>query len=397
MRDSFLVSSLIVPMALGVLTISAPAEARAPSGSELVTVMRTPDGGIQPQAATDAEGVIHLIYYRGDPGGGDLFYARRAADQDRFSTPIRVNSQPRSAIAAGTIRGGQLAVGKGGRAHVVWNGSEVSRPKNPFGGTPMLYARSNDKGTAFEAQRNVMKRTSVLDGGGTVAADREGNVYVGWHARTEDAPDGEKGRRMWVARSLDGGTTFKPEEPCLARETGACACCGTRALADRRGNVHALYRAATEGTERDMILLTSVDRGRHFRGRALHPWKTDNCPMSSASLAESGDAIVAGWETKGQVYFARIDPKTGKPGHPISPAEGDGTRKHPALASNAKGETILVWTQGTGWQKGGSLEWQVFDQSGRPIGEKGRVEDGVPVWGLATVVTRTDGGFAIIH
>jgi hypothetical protein len=65
-------------------------------------------------------------------------------------------------------------------------------------------------------------------------------------------------------------------------------------------------------------------------------------------------------------------------------------------AGNAHGETILVWTEGTGWQKGGSLAWQVFDRSGRPIGSSGRIEGGVPVWGLATVVARPDGGFMII-
>jgi hypothetical protein len=43
------------------------------------------------------------------------------------------------------------------------------------------------------------------------------------------------------------------------------------------------------------------------------------------------------------------------------------------------------------------LAWQVFDRSGRPIGPEGRLEGGVPVWSLATVVARPDGGFTIIH
>jgi hypothetical protein len=43
------------------------------------------------------------------------------------------------------------------------------------------------------------------------------------------------------------------------------------------------------------------------------------------------------------------------------------------------------------------LAWQVFDRSGRPIGAEGRIQDGIPVWGLATVVARPDGGFTIIH
>jgi hypothetical protein len=367
------------------------------TGSARVRILQTPDGGIQPQAAIDAEGVIHLIFYRGEPSAGDLFYVRLRPSEDLFTPPVRVNSQPGSAIAVGTIRGGQIALGKGGRVHVAWNGSNDARPKNPFGANPMLYTRSDRAGSAFEPQRNLMQRTSALDGGGTVAADGDGNVYVAWHGKTEDAPEGERGRRMWVARSRDQGATFAPEEPALDRETGACACCGTRALADRRGTLYALYRAATEDVGRDMTLLISRDQGEQFRGWAIHPWKINACPMSSESLADSEGGVLAAWETQGQVYFARIDPETGKLSSPTSPPGAEGGRKHPAVAANARGETILVWTEGTGWQKGGTLAWQVFDRSDRPTAESGRIEGGVPVWGRATVVARPGGGFTIIR
>jgi len=261
----------------------------------------------------------------------------------------------------------------------------------------MLYTRSNEGGTAFEPQRNLMRRTTALDGGGTIAADCEGNVYVGWHGRSEGAPAGETGRRMWVTHSEDEGATFQPEEPAWDRQTGACACCGTRALADRQGMVYILYRAAINGDERDMYLLTSNDRAGHFRGEAIHPWKLNACPMSSASLAEAGSGVLVAWETKGQVYFRRIDPKSEDVTPPVAPPGNSGTRKHPAVAGNARGETILVWTEGTGWQKGGALAWQVFDRAGRPKGQPGRIEGGVPVWGLPTVVARPDGKFTIVR
>src|SRR5205814_404532 len=118
-----------------------------------------------------------------------------------FSPPVRVNSQPGSAVATGTIRGAQIALGQGGRIHVAWNGSQKARPVNPIKGAPMLYARSDESRSAFEPQRNLMQRTFGLDGGGTVSADSAGNVvYVGWHGRTTDAPEGEAGRTMWFAR-----------------------------------------------------------------------------------------------------------------------------------------------------------------------------------------------------
>jgi hypothetical protein len=119
--------------------------------------------------------------------------------------------------------------------------------------------------------------------------------------------------------------------------------------------------------------------------------------MSSAAVAASADGVVGAWETSGQVYYAAFD--AARPGitSPVPAPGPGGSRKHPAIARNGRGETLLVWTDGTGWQKGGALAWQVFDKSGRPTGEKGRVEGGIPVWGLAAVVARPDGGFTIIH
>src|SRR5262245_28917908 len=95
---------------VGALTLGATAQA----SDKRVNVMRVPDRGIQPQAVLDGKGVLHLIYFKGEPAAGDLFYVRGESGKRILSEPIRVNSQPASAIAVGTIRGGQLAIGKNG-------------------------------------------------------------------------------------------------------------------------------------------------------------------------------------------------------------------------------------------------------------------------------------------
>jgi hypothetical protein len=232
-----------------------------------VTVMTVPNGGIQPQALADAKGTLHLIYYKGDAGAGDLFYVRREAGQERFSDPMRVNSRPGSAIAAGSVRGGQIAMGKGGRIHVAWNDSGKAS------GEGELYARLNDSGTAFEEQRNLLQNSNVMDGGCTVAADDAGNVYVAWHGiKTGDEP-GEMRRRVWVARSTDKGKTFSEESAAWAKPTGVCPCCSMRAFAAGQGTVYALYRSATEGVDRDIYLLASTDQGKNFQGTLIHNWK----------------------------------------------------------------------------------------------------------------------------
>jgi hypothetical protein len=114
------------------------------------------------------------------------------------------------------------------------------------------------------------------------------------------------------------------------------------------------------------------------------------------ALVEGPSGVVAAWETDGQIYFAVGKPDGTGFGTPVAAPGRGKERKHPALAVNARSEVILVWTEGTGWEKGGALAWQVFDNSGKPTGERGRVEDGIPVWGLPTAVA-TSSGFTIIH
>jgi hypothetical protein len=118
--------------------------------------------------------------------------------------------------------------------------------------------------------------------------------------------------------------------------------------------------------------------------------------MSTMALVEGPQGVVAAWDTDGQIYFSRILPGTTEFSNPQA-APGAGTeRKHPSLAVNSQGETILVWTEGTGWQKGGALAWQLFDKTGKPTDEKGRMDRAIPVWGLPTVVA-TKEGFIIFH
>jgi hypothetical protein len=259
----------------------------------------------------------------------------------------------------------------------------------------MLYTRLNDAKSAFETQRNLMRVSSALDGGGSVAADKAGNVYVAWHGAGDSK--GEEHRRMWLARSTGDGRTFSRESAVNDEPTGVCACCGMRAFVDDAGALHLIYRTATNLTERGMYLLTSRDKGLSFKGRRIDNWHLSSCPMSSATMtADSDRRPVAAWENNGQVFFGTLDQSMSK-GPAAIPASGEtGKRKHPTIATNAAGETILVWTEGTGWKRGGTLAWQVFDRSGKPAAEKGTAP-GVPVWGLATVVTEDGGDFTIIY
>jgi hypothetical protein len=382
------------------LVLTAPAlQAADGDGKEdragKVTLLRVPGRGIQPQVMVDGKGVLHLIYFRGEPMHGDVFYVRSDDSGQHFTSPLRVNRHPGSVIAIGSIRGAHLALGKSGRVHVAWMGSSKAEPRGPSSSMPMLCTRLNDDGTAFEPEQNVIQSASGLDGGGSIAADGAGNVYVVWHAPEPDAK-GEANRRVWVARSNDEGKTFAREKAVSEGGTGACGCCGMRAFSDAKGNVLMLYRSATHEVHRDTYLLASTDHAGKFESNKLHAWKVPGCPMSSFTLAETSAGVLAAWETDGQVYYARIDPETGKGADPVAAPGASRDRKHPVVASNARKETILVWTEGTGWERGGAVAWQVFDRDGKPTARRGRT-DGVPVWSLAAVFARPDGGFTIVY
>ena len=347
----------------------------------LVHTARCPGGGLQPEVLVDDGGTLHLLTFEGDPAAGDLLYRYLPGDTSAsWSTPVNVNSRPGTAIAMGTVRGGHLAVGAG-LVHVTWMSADRQSPG-------MLYARSDGAG-GFVEPVNVSQHETALDGGGSLAVDDQGNVYVAWHA----GHDGEPKRRMFVAASRDSGHTFAAEIRANPVEAGACGCCGMRAGASDDGTLWILYRAATESIHRDMQLLTSTDAGRSFAQQTVGPWELEACPMSTAAITPAGTGAVLAWETEGQIYWARAASAPAD----ARAVDGDGgRRKHPAVATDQAGRLAVVWAEGTGWNRGGDLAWQIYDVDGSTL-ETGRVEGGVPVWSRAAVVSPPDGGFLILH
>jgi hypothetical protein len=385
----FRASKYVALWALTLFPYSAMTSHRidAATSRDRVTLLHLPDGGLQPRAVVDSAGTVHVTYFNGEPSHGDVFYTR--VSNGRFAQAMRVNSQSGSAIATGNVRGPSFALGRDGRVHVAWMGSD--RARRASDAAPMVYTRSRRDGT-FEPERNVHQNPGPIDGG-SVAADDEGHVYVTWHSEAPGTK-GEANRRAWVTRSSDDGATFAPELAASSAEAGACGCCGTGAFVDRRANLYVLFRAARETLHRETVLLTSKDRGVTFASRSLQDWEIGACPMSTFAFAEGGGAVVAAWETDGQVYWIRADGAGND--RPVAAPGSSGGRKHPSIARNEEGETLLAWAEGMGWSRGGSLAWQVFDHNGAPRGDAGRA-DGVPAWSLVAAFANRDGTFGVIY
>lgn len=359
-----------------------------------VKLERVPAGGIQPQVAMGPDKTVHLLFFKGDPRGGNVFYTKKSPGQEKFESPTQVNAQPNSAIAIGTMRGPQLAVGKGGRIHVTWMGGEGA-PKVRIGEkevTGLWYSRMADDRKTFTPERNMLNYAAHLDGGVTVAADQTGHAYVVWHGSRLDE-EGEENRAVYISRSADEGATFSREQPALREKTGACGCCGMRAFADPIGTLYILFRGAKSMTDRPQLLLVSNDHGQSFKIGGSSNWEIATCPASTSALFAGKAQTVGVWESREKVYWSRIDPN-GRPQE--IPVTAGGKQRHPAIATNDKGEVLVVWAEGTGWEKGGSLAWRQFDPDSKPLSAP-QSQNGLPVWSFAAVYPEKDGSFTVLY
>jgi len=377
-----MVFSLRAPALLLVLAVPLAAQ-----GVPRVSPLRAPRGGIQPLAAVDAQGVIHLVLYVGEAERGDLVYLRSSDGGKTFAEPVPVNTEATRACAFGAVRGAQMALGRDGRVHVAWNGPAGEDPH----GSPLLYTHSDDAGAKFEAPRNVITEHYGLDGGGALVADSQGHVWVAWHA-PETAGGGEASRRVFVAKSEDDGQTFAPETALSPVGSGVCPCCGIAAFASG-DSLGVVYRSASKGENRD-TLFCSMGPGSAGYQR-LDRWKSATCVMSTYSVASSPRGALVAFESQGAVRFAR--PGQGAPAASTT-APGDSlARKHPTIACNDEGELLLAWIAGADAEQGGVLEWQLFGADDQPIEGGTGSRDDVPVWDLPAAVALPDGRFALFY
>ena len=279
-----------------------------------------------------------------------------------------------------------MSLGKGNRIHVSWFGSSLVAPKPPEGQytqAPLMVTRMNDDHSGFEPERNVMTWTTNLDGGGSIAADQEGNVYVAWHGRGDSPLEGEMGRTIFMAISRDHGKTFGKEIAIKEAPSGSCACCGMRVFMHPVGQLHIVYRGI-QGKVRPMIDLWSDDRWVSFKKQLFNPWEIEACPMSSVTLLSLENEILIATEQEGNIQL------NGKPLDQsslgiVSKKHEPWKGKHPSLARDRSGNVLLAWAEGAGWAKGGKLRWVIMNKEGAEIASNPRKElPEIPAWSFPT-------------
>jgi len=115
--------------------------------------------------------------------------------------------------------------------------------------------------------------------------------------------------------------------------------------------------------------------------------------MSTFALARGPRGVLGAWEAEGRIRYGRIGEELER-----RTASGDAEHcKHPSIACNANGEVLVVWIEGMAWNTPGTLAWQRFAASGKPI-DSGRGSDGgVATWSLVQAIALQGGRFEILY
>lgn len=349
-----------------------------------VRVESIPESGLQPEVAVTKDGTVHLVYLTGEPKAAEVRYTYRKPGKAWHPSQI-VNTPKSSAIALGTIRGPQLAVGGMGTVHVIWNGTGAAASPR----SPLWYARKSSEDKTFGQQQDLLGDATALDGGASITANESNGVFVVWHGNEAGAPAEEKQRLVLIRSSDDDGIGFGKAEAANRADPGVCACCSLRAMAGLEGTPNIFFRSAETMEHRAMTLLSLS--GGTWKSREIEPWKVAACPMSSAALAFTSNRLLGAWETAGQIRMGWLS----DPAFPPVTVAAE-KAKHPSIAINGKGSILVSWLQGSGWNRGGSVFWQEFDGELRPTGRAANA-GAVPAWGRVTAYAEPNGDFVVLR
>ena len=330
-----------------------------------VFVTSIPDGGLQPRLVTEADGGVHLLYFKkrlSAPSAreGNLYYREYLREKRRFGLPIKVSSTAFN-LQTFAIARASMAIDGEGRAHVIWYLPRENR---------YLYARSDVQRLQFEEQRSLVSAyIEGVDAAADVAA--EGNqVAIVWGAGALSA---EQERTVYARFSDDGGESFGAEQRVGNKDLGACACCSLAAEFDPQGRLSIAYRSAIDGVGRHMQWLTlhaetsslatanEALRGDYSPLQPLQEWEMSSCPLSTNDFAldTNGEPWVA-FETAARIIRLKANGTAAAVQEPATQTR----QKNPSIAVAANGDVLTAWGEAISHSKGGALRAQLEDANG---------------------------------
>ncbi len=359
-----------------------------------INVALVPDNGLQPRLVTQANGAVHLLYFkkrldRPDAREGNLYYRQWNQSASAFGAPVKVSSEA-FPLQTVSISRASMAVDGEGRAHVVWY-----RPKD----NQYYYSRSNVQRSEFSQQLEVVQEFSEgLDASADIAA-QDNKVAIVWGAGDLSR---EFERTVFARLSNDSGASFGREIQLGNPDLGACGCCSLATNFSGEDNLFVAYRSALGGVGRHMQLLTARDISSGVSGASydetseLQKWEASYCPLSTndITLDQNGQAWLV-FETQARIVQKELI--DGSLPQLVGEPFKETRQKNPVMAINNAGDRLVVWAEAISHTKGGRLNMRLIDARGaqQPAALEGEIN--LRDFSFPAAAPLPDGNFLVLH
>ncbi|MEQ1828686.1 MAG: sialidase family protein [Pirellula sp.] len=277
---------------------------------------------MEPQAAIDEHGTIHLAY----GVGNRVFYCRSTDRGKSFEPGKEIASVPNLSLG---MRRGPRIVAASGIVAVSIIGGEQGKGRDG----DLLVWNSKDGGSHWNGPAMVNHATgSAREGLHSMAISHQGTIWCTWldlrNKKTE----------VFVSSSSDGGKTWKANDVAYeSPEKNVCECCHPTIAVSGEG-VGVMFRNSLKGN-RDMYVAIAKN-GKEFAPAFkldAESWKLNACPMDGGMMVLNANGeFDAAWMRNGAVYQSNSNAKG---------EEFLGKGNQPWIAKLG-GKAMVAWTSG---------------------------------------------------
>lgn len=295
----------------------------------------------EPQIVIDFDDRVYIAY-----GMADATFVSISTDRGKsYQPPVKVGEPGK--LSLGMRRGPRIAAHKGVITVTATYGAQ-GRGRDG----DIVSFRSADKGKTWSKPISVSDVPgSAREGLHGMAVSPNGNLACVWL----DLRD--KGTRLYLATSQDGGSSWSDNRLVYASPSGTiCECCHPSLAFNSKGKLYVMFRNSVAGA-RDMYVTSSNDLRTFSPAVKLGQgtWMINACPMDGGMLAFNvKGAVETIWRRESTVFLGRDSTS--------EQALGDG--KQPWIAAGSTG-TYLAW------QNGGDIILASPGSNPRRVSQKG--------------------------
>ena len=231
-----------------------------------------------------SEGMSFIYAARKENGSQNLYYTSSHNMGDTFSKPYVIN-KAKGEVSSHGENGPILRQGPGIGRFAVWQG-----------GNDLKFARSMNFGRSFNPPIIVNDDSEkTYHSFQTMEIGPKGTIYVAWldgRGKETNLPGTSS---LYIARSLDQGTTFGNN---IKIAGDVCPCCRPSLAFDKSGKVYVSWRHVYKDHNRVVVVATSQDKGITWSDKTLvapEGWKINGCPHSGASMEFQDGKLFVTW------------------------------------------------------------------------------------------------------